>query len=69
VEGLNYKGMKRHGLETATIDEIVRAFNILYNSGLTIDEAVEQMDQELPTSREVEDFIRFIKKSTRGICR
>ncbi|MGB4177668.1 MAG: acyl-ACP--UDP-N-acetylglucosamine O-acyltransferase [Halanaerobiales bacterium] len=69
VEGLNYKGMKRHGLETATIDEIVRAFNILYNSGMNISEAVQQMDQELLASKEVEEFIRFIKKSTRGICR
>ena len=69
VEGLNYKGMKKFGLEPAVIDEIVRAFNILYNSGLTINEAVEQMDQELLASKEVEDFIRFIKKRTRGICR
>lgn len=69
VEGLNYKGLKRYGLKTATIDEIVRAFNILYNSGLTISEAIKQMDQELLASKEVEEFIRFIKKSTRGICR
>lgn len=69
VEGLNYKRMKKYGLKAATIDEIVRAFNILYNSGMNISEAVQQMDQELLASKEVEEFIRFIKKSTRGICR
>lgn len=69
VEGINYKGIKRSGLEANVIDEIIRAFNILYSSRLTTKEAIRQMDQELLASREVEDFIRFIRKSTRGICR
>lgn len=69
VEGINIKGLKRSGLEAVVVEEITRAFEILYESNLNVKDAITQMDQELLASKEIEHFIRFIRKSTRGICR
>ncbi len=69
VEGINLKELKRSGLKAEVIEEIIRAFEILYKANLSTKEAIIQMDQELLASKEIEHFIRFIRKSTRGICR
>ncbi|HLV10188.1 MAG TPA: acyl-[acyl-carrier-protein]--UDP-N-acetylglucosamine O-acyltransferase, partial [Halanaerobiales bacterium] len=69
VEGINIKGLKLKGLDADVIDEIQRAFEILYNSNLNVKNAIKKMDQELLASKPIEHFIRFIRKSTRGICR
>lgn len=69
VQGLNVVGLRRHGIYDDLRDEIKKAYNILYNSDLNIGQAIEKMDQELKTGEEVEHFIRFLKNSSRGICR
>lgn len=69
VEGLNYKGLKRSDLSADVIEEISKGFDILYNANMNVSDAITYMDQELLASKEIEDFIRFIKKSIRGICR
>ena len=69
VQGLNVVGLRRHGIYDELRDEIKKAYDILYNSELNIGQAIEKLDQDLKTGEEVEHFIRFLKSSSRGICR
>ncbi len=69
VKGINIVGLRKNGVSGKLKKEISKAYNILYKSDLNISQAIEKMDQELQTSKEIEHFIRFLKNSTRGICR
>lgn len=69
VKGINVVGLRRRGVSAELREEINRAYDILYNSDQNIGQAIEEMDQKLETSEEIEHFIRFLKSSSRGICR
>ncbi|NLV91001.1 MAG: acyl-ACP--UDP-N-acetylglucosamine O-acyltransferase [Firmicutes bacterium] len=67
--GINIVGLRRNGLSPEVRAEIKRAYKILYRSNLTISEAIEQMEQELAGSPEIDHFLRFLRSVDRGICR
>ncbi len=69
VAGINVVGLRRNGIDPETRDEIKRAYRILYRMNLGIAQAIEQMDQELKATPEIEHFIRFLRNADRGICR
>ena len=66
--GLNIVGLKRHGFDEKKISEIKSAFKTIFNSGITVAEALDQLDASNPP-KEVREFIDFIKNSKRGITR
>lgn len=67
--GINIVGLRRNGLSPETRMEIKRAYKILYRSNLNVTQAIEQMEQELPGSEEIDHFLRFLRSAERGICR
>ncbi len=67
--GLNLKGLKRRGFSAQTIEALRRAYKLLYRSGLTLEAAVEQMEQMQADYPEVSQFAGFVKKTERGIIR
>jgi UDP-N-acetylglucosamine acyltransferase len=69
VSGINIVGLRRNGLSPEVRDEIKKAYRILYRCNLIISQAIEQMEQELQASPEIDHFIRFLRNSDRGICR
>lgn len=69
VNGINVIGLRRNGMKPALRKEVKRAYKILYRSNLSIDKALERMDQELDASEEIEHFLRFLRNVQRGICR
>lgn len=69
IYGLNVVGLRRHGFSKETIQALRRAYRILFRSNLMLQAAVEKVRQELPRVAEVENLIRFVQESTRGICR
>ncbi|MGE5581435.1 MAG: acyl-ACP--UDP-N-acetylglucosamine O-acyltransferase [Bacillota bacterium] len=69
VSGINVVGLRRNGIEAEIRDEIKKAYRILYRSNLTINQAIEQMDQELQGTPEIDHFIRFLRNAERGIQR
>jgi UDP-N-acetylglucosamine acyltransferase len=69
VCGINVVGLRRNNITPETRDEIKKAYRILYRSNLTIGRAVEQMEQELQGSSEIDHFIRFLRNAERGILR
>lgn len=69
VAGLNSVGISRAGVAPEVRANLKKAYRILYRSGLTLDEAVSNMEQELDSSEEVEHLLRFLRNVERGICR
>lgn len=69
VSGINVVGLRRNGIESNVRDEIKKAYRILYRSNHTIGKAIEQMEQELQGTPEIDHFIRFLRSAERGILR
>jgi UDP-N-acetylglucosamine acyltransferase len=67
--GLNIVGLRRRGFSAEVIENIHNAYRLVYNSNLTVNEAVEQIRKEIPMSKEIEYIIEFISSSQRGIIR
>lgn len=67
--GLNREGLKRAGMATNCIDDLRKAYRILYRDGLLLKDAVAKLEDLAKESTEVGVFTTFIKASTRGIVR
>ncbi len=69
VSGLNSVGISRAGISIEVRKELKKAYKILYNSGLSLPDAIDTMEQELDSCEEIEHFMRFLRTVERGICR
>jgi UDP-N-acetylglucosamine acyltransferase len=67
--GLNITGMKRRGYSPETINTLHHAFHLLLSSKLNTTQAVERMRDEIKDSKEVDELIRFIEASERGVIK
>ncbi len=68
--GMNFEGMRRRGWTSETINNLKRAYKIVYRQGLTIEQALKTLESEiLPICPEVALLIESLKMSTRGITR
>lgn len=67
--GLNNEGLKRHGVDSGTLQLLRRAYKTVFRSGLKAQQAVEQLDRLGTQSPEVRVLAEFIRTSTRGIVR
>jgi UDP-N-acetylglucosamine acyltransferase len=66
---VNSEGLKRRGFSSDEIQNIRRAYRVLYRSGLKLAQALEQLEQAAATQPELKPFIDFIKRSERSIVR
>ena len=69
ARGMNFEGMKRKGWSSQTINDLRRAYKIVFRDGLTLDAAYPLLDELAETSPEVQLFIDSLRASTRGITR
>lgn len=67
--GLNAEGLRRRGFSPETINNLRRAYKIIFRNGLTVAQAVEQLTEMIPECPEVETMITALQQSTRGIVR
>jgi UDP-N-acetylglucosamine acyltransferase len=67
--GLNLVGLKRRGFSDAVINNLKKAYKIIFRSGMTIEEAIKKVADELPDCREVTYFVDFMRHSKRGVTR
>jgi len=67
--GLNITGMKRRGYARETIDALHHAFHLLLSSRLNTSQALSAIREEIKDSREVEELVRFIETSKRGVVK
>lgn len=68
VYGLNIVGLRRAGITLEARNELKRATQILFNSGLNTSQAVKRIEEELPKTTEICHLVEFIRTSKRGIC-
>jgi len=66
--GLNLVGLKRAGYKHADVVALKKAYQILYRSGLKLEEALARIETEIPTP-ETRHLVEFVRRSERGICR
>jgi UDP-N-acetylglucosamine acyltransferase len=67
--GLNSEGLKRRGFSSEALAELKRAYKTLYRSGLTLEEAKQQLGQQASEHPEVKIIAEFLNRSQRGIVR
>lgn len=67
--GLNTVGLKRHGFSDVTVNELKKAYKILFREKRTLKDAIKKIQEDLPYTDEIRRLIEFIQKNKRGICR
>jgi len=67
--GINSIGLRRNAFSNETIHHIQEIYRILYANGFNNKEAIVFIEQNIKTSPEREEVLRFIKSSERGIMR
>ncbi len=67
--GLNREGLKRHGFNAEEINELKKAYKILYREGNSLQDAIQKLQVLANKSEKIERFLTFVKNSSRGISR
>ncbi len=67
--GINTVGLKRRGFSSAAVDILRRAYKIIFRKGLTVQQAMAELEILLPECPEVQPLIDALNQSTRGIVR
>lgn len=67
--GLNTIGLKRHGFSDSKINNLKKAYKILFREKRTLKNAIKKIQEEFTSTDEIRHLIEFIQKNKRGICR
>ncbi len=67
--GLNREGLRRHGFSKEAVENLRKAYRLLYRDGLVVKDALKELAPLAKGSAEVACFKDFIERSTRGIVR
>ncbi|HRR42301.1 MAG TPA: acyl-[acyl-carrier-protein]--UDP-N-acetylglucosamine O-acyltransferase, partial [Syntrophales bacterium] len=62
-------GLRRRGFDEETLKALKQAYKLVYRSSLLLADALRRIRAEVPDIPEVRQFVEFIEKSERGICR
>jgi UDP-N-acetylglucosamine acyltransferase len=69
VFGANRIGLERRGFAKETIERLQTSLRLLTRAGLNTAQALERIRAEVPACDEVEELIRFIGESQRGVIK
>ena len=69
ISGLNVVGLRRAAIKDERLDAIKNMFRLVFKSNLTLDDAIQAIEREVPPLKERDTFVGFLKVSRRGICR
>lgn len=69
AHGMNVEGMRRRGVASDAINRLREAYKTVYRRGLTLDQAIAEISQQLLDCAEVKVFVESLKSSQRGIVR
>jgi UDP-N-acetylglucosamine acyltransferase len=67
--GLNCEGLRRRGFDEQRIRRLKDAYRLLYRSGLTLEQAIEQLAEAAAASDDVRELRDFLRNCTRSIVR
>jgi len=66
---INKIGLERNGISEEAQVALRQSYKILHRAGLTISNALERIEKEIPALPEVQHFISFVRASERGVAR
>ena len=69
ARSMNFEGMRRRGFSTEVIQALRRCYKVVYRQGLTVDEALRELEPVAQQFPEVAVFRDSILSATRGITR
>ncbi len=69
THGINVRGLKRRGFDNDEVTELKRAYKIMYRAGLTMKDALDEIEARQFNSSWVKVFTDFIRDSKRGVIR
>lgn len=67
--GINSIGLNRRGFTPEQIHTIQEAYRLIYQSGMIVSKAIEQIEATIPEGKERDMIVDFVKGSTRGIVK
>ena len=67
--GLNLEGLKRRGFSKDALKALRSAYKTVYRSSLTLSDAIVELEKKQGEHAEVDLFVEFLRKQTRGIVR
>ena len=69
VRGLNTEGLRRHEFSAKAIKGLRKAYKILYRSGLTLEQALPVLREQIPECGDVARLVTFLELQSRGVVR
>jgi len=69
TRSINKVGLDRNGVSPEAQVALKQAHRILFREGLTASNALSRIEQELPPLPEIQDLVKFVRSSERGITR
>jgi UDP-N-acetylglucosamine acyltransferase len=67
--GVNLVGLRRRGFTSDQIYAIKDMYDVIYNSGKNVSDALAHIEAEFPQSEERDTILNFIRSSKRGIIK
>ena len=65
--GLNSVGLQRNGFSDEVVLELKRAYRLFFRSDLNLSQALQRAETELELYPEVQELMRFVEGSGRGV--
>ena len=69
AKGVNTEGLRRRGYTPEQIQQVRRAYKVLYRSGLPLEEARERIAEMAAEHEEIRPWIEFLEKTTKRFIR
>ncbi len=69
ARGVNTEGLRRRGYSAEQVQQVRRAYKVLYRSGLTLEEAQLKLQEMAETSEEIRPLVHFLEKTGKSLIR
>jgi UDP-N-acetylglucosamine acyltransferase len=69
AKGINTEGLKRRGYTPEQVQQVRRAYKLLYRSGLSLEEAREQLNEMAEGHDEIKPWIEFLDTTVKSFIR
>jgi len=67
IAGINIIGLQRHGFSLEVRQKLAQVFKITYRQNLTLEKALNKVENEIEMIDEVRHFVNFCRVSKRGL--
>jgi UDP-N-acetylglucosamine acyltransferase len=69
ARGVNTEGLRRRGFTAEQVQQVRRAYRVLYRSGLQLEEAKAQLSEMAETHAEIRPLVTFLEKTEKSFIR